>query len=275
MTMLAFIEDFDREIEGQSDRGLAILGLAGIDYMLRNLLETALPGSSSKLYEPNAPFGSLSARISTTFAMGLITGKERRELDILRKIRNDFAHKLADASFASTSISDRCRSLELGETLYTPKVIPFATWTDGTKYIPHHPESVPDLPSVSLVLDDANNARVRFHASVRVLVRVLASRAAIAGMRPRSEVLRDFETPEQVDEPLIETLETRIAELDGLVARAQRVGDQMIEADSEQSAIDDVSQLLASIDDQLKRARVMRSILLYSAELFRRARKQS
>ena len=52
--------------------------------------------------------------------MGLISARERRLLNIIRKIRNDFAHtanlvSLAESrvSFSQPSIKDRCRELDI------------------------------------------------------------------------------------------------------------------------------------------------------------------
>ncbi len=45
------------------------------------------------------------------YYLGLISPACRRDLDIIRKIRNDFAHKLEIDSFGVESIRNRCREL--------------------------------------------------------------------------------------------------------------------------------------------------------------------
>jgi len=60
----------------------------------------------------NAPLGTFSARIKTARALGLITEDERHDLDILRDLRNAFAHEVG-ANFAERSVRDQCRSLKL------------------------------------------------------------------------------------------------------------------------------------------------------------------
>jgi hypothetical protein len=42
----------------------------------------------------NAPLGTLSSRIAACHAMGLISDEEYRECELIRKIRNEFAHKM-------------------------------------------------------------------------------------------------------------------------------------------------------------------------------------
>jgi DNA-binding MltR family transcriptional regulator len=45
------------------------------------------------------------------FALGLISEKTYRDLQILREIRNEFAHFSESVSFDTPSVRDRCREL--------------------------------------------------------------------------------------------------------------------------------------------------------------------
>jgi DNA-binding MltR family transcriptional regulator len=56
---------------------------------------------------------TLSSKIKLLYALGLTTKDGRNDLDLIRKIRNDFAHKLAGSTFNSDTIKDRCLSLRL------------------------------------------------------------------------------------------------------------------------------------------------------------------
>jgi DNA-binding MltR family transcriptional regulator len=58
----------------------------------------------------NAPFGTFSSRIVGALALGLISADEYHDLEIIRGIRNDFAHKIV-VGFADASIRDRCNNL--------------------------------------------------------------------------------------------------------------------------------------------------------------------
>jgi DNA-binding MltR family transcriptional regulator len=59
----------------------------------------------------NAPIGTFSSRIDSTFALGLIDCKEHRDLHLIRKIRNTFGHKWRGVAFEASPVSDYCDSL--------------------------------------------------------------------------------------------------------------------------------------------------------------------
>lgn len=58
----------------------------------------------------NAPLGTFSARIKATHALGLIRDREHKDLELMRHIRNQFAHNMF-ATFSDAAISDRCKQL--------------------------------------------------------------------------------------------------------------------------------------------------------------------
>jgi mannitol operon repressor len=99
-----FLAEFNRETE----RGAA-LAAAFLDDLLSGVfLAFLIPNDSGHalLDGFNAPLGTLSARIAACHAMGLISEDEFRESEIVRKARNEFAHKVK-MSF----LNDRVRSL--------------------------------------------------------------------------------------------------------------------------------------------------------------------
>lgn len=86
---------FAQELHAESDRGMALSGTAYLDDRLGKLIETYLTArtSSSKLiWESTSPLGTFSARIRMAHALGLISDEERDHLNMLRKVRNLFAH---------------------------------------------------------------------------------------------------------------------------------------------------------------------------------------
>jgi mannitol operon repressor len=58
----------------------------------------------------NAPLGSFSARIAAAHTMGLISDREKAECDLIRKVRNEFAHKVK-MSFDNPRVRDLCSGL--------------------------------------------------------------------------------------------------------------------------------------------------------------------
>ena len=60
----------------------------------------------------NAPLGTFSARIAACHAMGLISEAEFKNCELIRKIRNEFAHKIK-MSFNDNRVRSLCSSLTL------------------------------------------------------------------------------------------------------------------------------------------------------------------
>lgn len=105
-----------QELEAQTDRGAAIIGAALLDMRLKEAIKTRLisrPGVIEELFKPNAPLGSFSARIDLAYCLGLYGEHSHRDLNLIRKIRNDFAHFEAPLDFTSPSVTNRCAELWL------------------------------------------------------------------------------------------------------------------------------------------------------------------
>ena len=119
------IDDFDiqafyDEMSKESDRASAILGAAFLDYSLTELLTNSFVDDSVSIEKllgvtsGNAPLGAFSARIELAYCLGLIPANIRHDLDIIRKVRNRFAHKLHGLSFGVEPIRGFCASLQIG-----------------------------------------------------------------------------------------------------------------------------------------------------------------
>ena len=103
------------EFQGESDRACAVLGAAFLDEQLRALLEAFFvddPNRMQDIFEKAAsPLATFSSRINMAYALGFLAPREIRDLNLIRKIRNEFAHELHDVSFVSPSIASRCAEL--------------------------------------------------------------------------------------------------------------------------------------------------------------------
>lgn len=104
--MAHLLEGFSQE----SPRGI-VLTLGGfLEQQLRELLKGYMmdvPSASSLLEGGMAPLGSFGAMINACFAMGLVNADEFSDLNLIRRIRNKFAHEF-DASFERQDIRDLC-----------------------------------------------------------------------------------------------------------------------------------------------------------------------
>jgi hypothetical protein len=88
-----FLAEFNKETE----RGAALTAAAFLDDLLQKVIEAFLiKNKSGKSLSDgfNAPLGTLSARIAACHALGLISDTEFQECELIRKIRNEFAHKM-------------------------------------------------------------------------------------------------------------------------------------------------------------------------------------
>jgi len=84
-----------------------------LDEQLAALLKAFLLDieESRRLFRSEGSLGTFSVRIDVSRAAGLISAEEASDLHTIRRIRNDFAHKLHGLSFANDSIIDRCRNI--------------------------------------------------------------------------------------------------------------------------------------------------------------------
>jgi len=117
--MLNKDEYFDRlnlELDKETDRSVAIIAVAIIDETLKQLIEIFLIKPKNKEHcifsSVNSSLGSLSSKINASFQFGFISEEMHRDLQLLRKIRNDFAHKPFDLTFNSDSIKSRVIELD-------------------------------------------------------------------------------------------------------------------------------------------------------------------
>jgi mannitol operon repressor len=123
--MQGSLAQFLNELHDETDRGAAVLGAAFLEEYLQRLIKAFLVdhSKSSDLFDgASPPLGTLSAKIAAAFAMGLVTADERQELDLIRKIRNEFAHELEGLSFEDDLICNLCNKLKFPEKLGLPGI---------------------------------------------------------------------------------------------------------------------------------------------------------
>ncbi len=106
------LEQFQKE----SDRAAVILVVSIIDENLQTLVKTHLvptASSNDSLFDSaTSPLSNFSSKIDMAHRIGLISGKFARDLHIVRKIRNSFAHDIYGCNFENGSVISRIRELE-------------------------------------------------------------------------------------------------------------------------------------------------------------------
>lgn len=126
---------FQAEVGKESPRASVILAAAMLEQALEALLRAHLvpmASQSDPLFDgPYAPLGSFSAKIDVAFRIGVVPSRFTRDLHLVRKIRNDFAHNVTGCTFDDAVV--RSRVLELtrsqGVVEASPKVR--AAYPDG------------------------------------------------------------------------------------------------------------------------------------------------
>jgi DNA-binding MltR family transcriptional regulator len=104
-----------REVNTGSPRGGAMVAAAFMDDFLMKLIllrlemlsETEVEG----LFAPERPLGSLSSKIKLGRALGLFGPRTAHDLNLVREIRNAFAHGLRKMSFETPEIRQLVGSL--------------------------------------------------------------------------------------------------------------------------------------------------------------------
>lgn len=108
------LSEFFKEFNKEGDRGRALVAASLLDERLKGILEAfLLKGKvSSQLVDGfNAPLGTFSARTSASYALGLIQKNEFDEINLIRRIRNEFSHKWKGITFRSARVADLCNRL--------------------------------------------------------------------------------------------------------------------------------------------------------------------
>jgi DNA-binding MltR family transcriptional regulator len=107
-------DSFKLALENESERGCVLVASAFLDHVLVELLCKHFSNKSAgdKLVRGfNSPLGTFSSRITAAFALGLLAESEHKQLDLIRRIRNDFAHTFANVRFSDPAIKDRVQIL--------------------------------------------------------------------------------------------------------------------------------------------------------------------
>src|SRR6185295_3149924 len=110
------VDIFLSEFQQETDRAAAVLGAAYLDRALEHLLRKRLLGGNKlkdALLSTDKPLGTFSARIKIASAVGSLHQIAYHDLEIIRRIRNEFAHQTMGFSFQRPEVVSRCQELRL------------------------------------------------------------------------------------------------------------------------------------------------------------------
>lgn len=101
----------------ESDRGCIIVAAAFFDNMLEDVIKKHVRKFSisktleKSLFDLSGPISNFSSKISVCRSFGLIDDVVYKDLMMLRKLRNSFAHVAGEASFLSADVRQKVRSM--------------------------------------------------------------------------------------------------------------------------------------------------------------------
>lgn len=115
-------------LEQETDRGGAVVAAAFLDYSLAAMFRAYLVDEKSaidRLLRPSGPLGTFAARTDLAYCLGLIGTEMRGDLDVIRNIRNEFAHLDKRVSFDMHGIVSKCKKLKTWKRIAVPVPLTF------------------------------------------------------------------------------------------------------------------------------------------------------
>jgi mannitol operon repressor len=97
----------------ETDRGKALVSASVVEEMLTEILRAFLADSAETKRLFDAPLSTLSAKALMCRSLRLISAVEFRDIDLVRKVRNEFAHSVT-CSFKDQKIRDWAQKLKVG-----------------------------------------------------------------------------------------------------------------------------------------------------------------
>jgi DNA-binding MltR family transcriptional regulator len=104
------------QLDNETDRAVALIVTAWLDDALTEMIKRKLVKDKKvveEMFRDNAALGTFSSRIGLAYLIRRISKVVYNNLQMIRKIRNDFAHDRENLKFSDESISDRCKNLFL------------------------------------------------------------------------------------------------------------------------------------------------------------------
>jgi len=100
-----FIQEINQE---KNDRGAAILVVTNVENALRSCLQNVLANQNDQhdsLFGINRPMSTFDSKIRMAYAFGIIGPEMRWNLDVIRSVRNAFAHSQIPITFETKEVA--------------------------------------------------------------------------------------------------------------------------------------------------------------------------
>lgn len=152
------------------DQAVALVCAAWIERRLEQVILSRMTRLTktqyAELFVGLAPLATLSAKIKLAYALKIIGKTAVADLDIIKDIRNQFAHSFHPIKFRTRAVATACRRLRMPEAVYT------RAFTDLHR------------ARTQIKPNGANDPRIRFTTTCGFIWIALSSRS-MRGPRPR------------------------------------------------------------------------------------------
>lgn len=105
-----------KELSKDAQTGKVLILCAMLEDVLMAAIKAKMAPLSSdisaRIFGGSGPLQTISAKIDIAYALGLYSGGTRRNLHLVRKIRNGFAHTSQRTNFESESIVALCKQID-------------------------------------------------------------------------------------------------------------------------------------------------------------------
>jgi hypothetical protein len=110
------LENYTQYIKDESDRGSAVMAAALVERALEDAIRSHLAapedGSQDTWFQGiNAPFRTFAAKIALGRALAIYGEHMERRLNVIKNVRNAFAHRMIPLDFSHPTLVEECLSL--------------------------------------------------------------------------------------------------------------------------------------------------------------------
>lgn len=258
---LGDINKLHDEIKTISDRACAIVCVAYLDDFLQKIILSFLCEDSTAqnktLFAQNGPLSTFSSKIVLAYRLGLISKYEQNSLNLIRKIRNAFAHDLHTDSFEYNPIKELLKN-NIPDTEKLPPIDIPLSYSENDKPITPTPERfmkivfdkyvyetiLPKFPKPQFRELDKNSMRSIFTNIVFILHSSFTSRYLQATIERRKNAI-DFNDSVSVEKFKVDYLEninsTQLKRLDLLKDKTEfdieKIDNQLLSPNCEKESL--------------------------------------
>jgi hypothetical protein len=110
------VAEMASKLKDESDRAAALIVASWVDDALTEMVINHVLHDEKlieSMFGHMGPLGTFSSKIRLAYLTRMVSFMVYENLEIIRGIRNEFAHSRGDVQFSDQSITDRCRNLVL------------------------------------------------------------------------------------------------------------------------------------------------------------------